>query len=110
MIDWDRVSALRQEIGPEDFDEVIEIFLTEVDEEIDALSQTSPASGLEERLHYLKGSALNLGFRDFSDLCQSGESALSRDPGARVDVAAIQASYHASRAVFLSDLGTRFAR
>ena len=33
MIDWNRVAALREEVGAEDFDEVVELFLQEVDEE-----------------------------------------------------------------------------
>ena len=37
MIDWARVSELRDEVGAEDFDEVVELFLEEVDEAIAAL-------------------------------------------------------------------------
>ena len=33
MIDWARVSELRDEVGPEDFEEVLHLFLEEVDEE-----------------------------------------------------------------------------
>lgn len=109
MIDWDRVAALREEVGPEDFDEVVELFLQEVDEEIDALLPDGPKDGLAEKLHFLKGSALSLGFREFSGLCQSGESALSQDPTAEVDLASLQSSYQSSRSTFLADLPQRFA-
>ena len=37
MIDWTRVSELRDEVGAEDFDEVVELFLEEVDEAIKIL-------------------------------------------------------------------------
>ena len=37
MIDWARVSELRDEVGAEDFDEVVELFLEEVEEAIAAL-------------------------------------------------------------------------
>ena len=37
MIDWASVSELRDEVGAEDFDEVVELFLEEVDEAIIAL-------------------------------------------------------------------------
>lgn len=37
MIDWARVSERRDEVGEEDFDEVVELFLEEVDEAIAAL-------------------------------------------------------------------------
>lgn len=109
MIDWDCVSALRDEVGPEDFDEVVDIFLQEVDEEIETLAQFSGQPGLGEKLHFLKGSAMNLGFREFSGLCQLGETALAEDPAARVDLDAVASSYHAARAVFVGELPTRFA-
>lgn len=109
MIDWDRVAALREEVGPEDFEEVVELFLQEVDEEIDLLSGIIGQEGLAEKLHFLKGSALSLGFSEFSGLCQTGESALSEDPGNEVDIPRLQDSYKSSRQVFLSDLPQRLA-
>ena len=109
MIDWDRVAALKEEVGAEDFDEVIELFLVEVDEEIDALNAVPPGNPLQEKLHFLKGSALSLGFSQFSNLCQSGESALQSDPSAVVDLGAIHESYQASREVFLADLPSKLA-
>lgn len=108
MIDWDRVAALREEVGPEDFDEVVELFLSEVDEEIEKLAQAPAGVQLGEKLHFLKGSALSLGFREFSGLCQSGETGLSADPNTPVDVDALISSYTASREVFVTDLPSRF--
>ena len=109
MIDWDRVAELREEVGAEDFDEVVELFLQEVDEEIENLTTQTAQSDLAEKLHFLKGSALSLGFKEFSGLCQNGEAALSVDPSATVDVQGLHASYQVSRNSFLSDLPTRFA-
>jgi HPt (histidine-containing phosphotransfer) domain-containing protein len=108
MIDWERVAVLREEVGSEDFNEVVELFLNEVDEEIENLSAAIAQTDLAEKLHFLKGSALSLGFREFSGLCQSGESALSQDASAQVDIGALHASYQSSRAVFLSELPDRF--
>ena len=34
MIDWGQVKSLRDEVGHEDFDEVVELFLEEVEEEV----------------------------------------------------------------------------
>ncbi len=73
MISWDRVNELRDEIGEEDFAEVAEMFLEEVEEVIQRLKTSPVPSRFEEDLHFLKGSALNLGFRALSDLCQEGE-------------------------------------
>ena len=38
MIDWSRVSELREEVGEEDFAEVVELFLDEVDGVIGTLA------------------------------------------------------------------------
>ena len=104
MINWARVASLREEVGPEDFDEVVELFLEEVDEEIDGLLSLDNTTTIAEKLHFLKGSALNLGFSDLSNLCQEGESALTLDPTDTVDLSAVKSSYHASRMHFLEQL------
>ena len=104
MINWARVASLREEVGPEDFDEVVELFLEEVDEEIDGLLSLDNTTTIAEKLHFLKGSALNLGFSDLSNLCQEGESALTLDPTDTVDLSAVKSSYHASRTHFLEQL------
>lgn len=109
MIDWNRVAALREEVGPEDFEEVVELFLQEVDEEIETLSGVSPSDGLADKLHFLKGSAMSLGFRAFSEMCQAGEAALAQDPDAAIDLPGIHSNYKTSRAAFLNDLPARFA-
>ncbi len=109
MIDWNRVAELREEVGPEDFEEVVELFLQEVDEEIGKLAQATASGGLSEKLHFLKGSALSFGFTDFSDLCQSGEASLTADPLAQLDLEGLQSSYQTARRKFLDDLPQRFA-
>jgi HPt (histidine-containing phosphotransfer) domain-containing protein len=73
MIDWDRLNELRSEIGDDDFAEVVELFLLEADEVIARISVSSGPATLEADLHFLKGAALNLGFRAFAALCQVGE-------------------------------------
>jgi len=104
MIDWTRVAELRDEIGAEDFDEVIEIFLEEVNDVIDRLRAEGTHSDLEGKLHFLKGSALNLGFRDFSNLCQQGESAAAAGNLAAIDLPATIASFDRSKTEFLSGM------
>ena len=106
MIDWDRVNELRDEIGAEDFAEVVEIFLEEVEEEITKLRSVTDKSTLESPLHFLKGSALNLGFEAFSQLCQAGETAAATGAGDTVDIAQVLKCYDASKANFLSALST----
>ncbi|MFN3210447.1 MAG: Hpt domain-containing protein [Roseovarius sp.] len=104
MIDWTRITLLRQEIGPADFEEVVEIFLEEVETELAALHANATPDTLEARLHFLKGSALNLGFTDFSELCRKGEITAARGAVATVDIAPIVDSYSRSKSEFLRDL------
>lgn len=97
MLNWARVEELREEVGPDAFGEVVELFLEEVTE---ALTRLDPgAASLEADLHFLKGAALNLGFDGFAGLCRGGETAV-RD-GRPVDIASLRASYDQSLAAFL---------
>ncbi|MEP6019340.1 MAG: Hpt domain-containing protein [Paracoccaceae bacterium] len=109
MIDWDRVQQLRDEVGAEDFDEVVELFLEEVDEIVDRLRTSAAPGALESDLHFLKGSALNLGFADFSDLCQVGEHMSANGQARDVDLTSVLNCYDASRAMFLNDMSNRLS-
>lgn len=104
MIDWTRVARLREEIGEDDFDEVVELFLEEVDDAIDALQNSADPDALEARLHFLKGSALNLGFDRFSSHCQHGEKLAARGCPERIDLGGIVESYARAKIVFLDQL------
>ena len=104
MIDWKRILELRDEIGVDDFGEVVELFLDEVEGEIALLRSGCAKDALESRLHFLKGSALNLGFRAFSVLCQNGESAAAAGRPQDVDLPATLVSFDASKAEFLTGL------
>lgn len=104
MINWDRVAELREEVGEEDFEEVVELFLDEVDAEVDNLCNDQDATALASLLHFLKGSALNLGFQEFSDLCSAGERRAGQCDAGDIDVDAIRLCYQASRAEFVSRL------
>ena len=73
MIDWNRVTELREEVGEEDFQDVVDMFLDEVSEELETLTSIQGAQEFEEKLHFLKGAALNLGLSAFADLCKTGE-------------------------------------
>jgi len=103
MIDWHRVIELRDEVGAEDFPEVVELFLEEVDEVIARLKTAANADTVEADLHFLKGSALNLGFSAFGEACSRGERMAADGRGADVDVGGVVACYEAS----LSEFNTR---
>lgn len=106
MIDWMRVTELRTEIGAEDFTEVVDLFLEEVDAGMAELG--SDPDHLEEQLHALKGSALNLGFSDFAALCQAGETRAASGQG-DIDLDALRATYDVSMTAFLEGLAARYA-
>jgi len=109
MIDWQRVTDLRDEIGDEDFQDIVPIFIEEVTEITDKLRTSIKLDELEEDLHALKGSALNLGFSEFSDLCDKGESLAAGGQASSVDITAILAAFDASRTAFLSGLRDGFS-
>lgn len=98
MIDWSRIADLKSEIGDEDFAEVVDMFLEEVEEVIDKLRTAPVKSELENDLHFLKSSALNLGFSEFARLCSEGERAAAAGDG--VTLAPVIDCYLASKADF----------
>ncbi|MEB8388920.1 Hpt domain-containing protein [Rhodobacteraceae bacterium KMM 6894] len=104
MIDWKRVAELRDEIGAEDFGDVVDLFLDEVESEISELRKGCPQDQLESKLHFLKGSALNLGFRVFSDFCQTGETATATGAFDRIDLPKTFNCFDASKAEFIKGL------
>lgn len=109
MIDWTRVSELRDEIGPEDFEEVAELFLLEVEDTLSRLSgAANDPAHMQELLHFLKGSALNLGFRAVSDLCNQGEQDAANGT-LSVDISELKTLYATSRRTFETEFARHFA-
>lgn len=104
MIDWERVAELRDEVGREDFLEVAELFTSEVEGVLARLAGGANVASLENDMHFLKGAALNLGFRDFAALCKEGECRAAAQDFASVDIGAVTASFAASKETFASGL------
>jgi len=102
MIDWTRVRELKDEIGEEDFAEVAEMFIGEVEEVIDRLKTSPEPERYEEDLHFIKSSALNLGFDALSALCETGERKAAAGDSESVELAPVFASYAASKTAFLA--------
>lgn len=100
MIDWKRVETLRAEIGEDDLDEVVALFLEEVEEVLERLPRPASPKQREADLHFLKGSALNLGFADLAAACQRDEASAAR--GEDVDPGPIISLYSASKQAFQS--------
>ena len=104
MIDWNRVIDLQEEIGADDFADVVDLFLDEMETELPKLRQGHGPGDLVAVLHFLKGGALNLGFTDFSNLCLKAEISAAEHRSAGVDVQEILGCYDKSRAAFVNGL------
>ena len=102
MISWDRVRELKDEVGEEDFSEVVALFLEEVDGVMSRLRTSPDPATYEEDLHFLKGSALNLGFRALSALCRDKEISIAAAPQNEMDLEDIFTTYEMSKAEFLT--------
>jgi len=95
MINWNKADELREDIRVDDFGEIVEVFLQEVEEELAALID-KPVAELPASMHFLKGSALNLGFEDFAEKCRQGEQAANQ-----IEISALLSCYNASKKQFL---------
>lgn len=107
MIDWARVAQLRKDIGEDDFDEVIDIFVDEVEGIIDRLREATSRDQLAAELHCLKGSAANLGFSAFAQICAAGEARMRGADGGDLDLGQVLQSYQASKASFLDGIASQ---
>lgn len=102
MIDWNRAAELRDEVGAEDFSEVVDLFLDECDGAIQQLALAQGACDIESQLHFLKGSALNIGFSDCAALCQTSEAAAAIGQTDDIDLDEITRAYWGARKIFLA--------
>lgn len=79
MIDWERVQALRSDIGDDGFNEVIELFLEEMGGRISEIQ----VNGFNEKaadIHFLKGCAANIGFSSLVGICLNAEEGADISP------------------------------
>jgi HPt (histidine-containing phosphotransfer) domain-containing protein len=106
MIDWGQVKSLRNDVGHDEFDEIIELFLDEVEEVVTKLREAPNLKELENDLHSLKGSALNLGFTTFSQFCLQGERLSAAGKAEEVDLTQIITCFNESKSVFLTEVST----
>ena len=97
MINQARLDELKSEVGEDDFREVVQIFCEEVEEVLSDL-ETMEELDFASKLHFLKGSALNLGLDQVSAICQQAEAQVKADPAFVPDIGAIRDCYDASKA------------
>lgn len=112
MIDWTRIEALEEEVGADALPEIVAIFLEETDAAVDGLrsiatgaARADPPAGMAARMHFVAGSAGQLGLTRLCALAAGAERAAAG--GAAVDPAPIVEAYDAGRGELLSGLTAR---
>lgn len=106
MIDWKRVEELKEEIGADGFVEVADMFLDEAEGAVRALISGLPDHEVEGQLHFLKGSALNLGLSELAAICQEGERKAAAGHAALIDMMQVATIWRASRAGLLGGISS----
>ncbi len=109
MIDWDRIAELQSEIGDAGFVEVVELFLDDLNEAVAALKTTSDPVSYAETLHFLKGSAQNLGLSGVGTLCEREERSLRENERRAPDIGPILAALDVAQRE-LRGVGTKIGR
>jgi HPt (histidine-containing phosphotransfer) domain-containing protein len=108
MIDWSRVRELKDEVGEEDFDEVVELFVEEVKGVLEPMRRgENDATALESDLHFLKGCALNMGFSEFCELCHKGERQAASGEGSAVSIPQLSAAFETAMTRFEAERSVR---
>jgi histidine phosphotransfer protein HptB len=102
MIKWARVRELKDEVGEDSYFELQAIFLAEVEEALTRLTPARSAGELEADLHFLKGSALNIGLARLAELCHYGEQAAKTGTLVPEALSTIIETYATSRAELLA--------
>lgn len=93
MIDWDRIAELQAEVGEDGLAEVLDLFFEEFEEALQA-----HGSSASETLHFLKGSASNIGMRKVAQLCLESEAAIKAGQTEVADLSGIAEAFSQSRA------------
>lgn len=103
MVDWARVQELQNDLGVEDFDEITALFMEEVEDRLLQLTGGNTRD-LADDLHFLKGSAANLGFETLRSTCERLETD-AEDTG----LSGLWDAYNTSKQAFLAGLKQRRA-
>jgi len=104
LIDWTKVRELCEDVGRDGLDEVIDLFLEEVET---ALQTIGMAEDLEAALHFVKGCSLNIGFHHFTQLAAAGEALAARGCPDQVDLTGLDHAYRQSKDLFLAEFQSR---
>ena len=109
MIDWTRVLTLHDEVGADEFRPLVELFLDEIEGVMMSIDAADPPR-FEEKLHFLKGSAWNMGLRALGALCELWETLVIRGGGDSLDVGQLFDCYGQSKQLLMRDMDRLLAR
>ena len=102
MVDWHRLRELCNEIGYDDFLEVVTLFLLEAEEVVLRIGSEVSRAIIADELHFLRGAALNLGFVDLAAHCADAERLAAAD--LPVDVTAVTDHFATVRTYFMQEI------
>lgn len=69
IIDESVIAELREAVGPEVVQELVETFNQDAPQQVQAIEAASTSDALMRSAHRLKGGSLSLGLRELADLC-----------------------------------------
>lgn len=101
MIDQQRLQELADDFGAEELAELIESFLEEAAETVQALEATVSDVHIEvrcEHFHFLKGCALNVGAMELAKVCESYEH--SKEGFSTAQYMSVKADFEAVKSYF----------
>ncbi len=100
LVDRARLEELVADIGEEALPEIVEMFVAEVEESLAALrrEERQEAGRIAAEAHFIKGSALNLGFAALAEVCGKIERLAATAPETPVVTARIVTLFERSRA------------
>ncbi|MFY0595081.1 MAG: Hpt domain-containing protein [Cognatishimia sp.] len=102
MLDWTHIDQLKKDVGSNEFAEIVDLFFVEVEGLFKRLNREGAVAN---DLHFLKGSAANLGFAEFSKSCQIAQHQLVA--GQQADLQQIVAVFEQSKHAFIAGLAQR---
>ncbi|MEM1387828.1 MAG: Hpt domain-containing protein [Pseudomonadota bacterium] len=106
MIDWDRADELLREIGEEDFAEVADVFIDELNDVLGSLTADQDHAEIQQSMHFIKGCALNIGFERLAELASQAERcAANEQETGYVDLNALRDVFQRSKTAFASRFG-----
>jgi HPt (histidine-containing phosphotransfer) domain-containing protein len=109
VIDWEQVATLQTAVGRDDFSTIMRVFFKEVEEANAQLTMGVTTDQFRDILHFVKGSALSVGFVELSEQCAQAERNFAGSHQITSIGKEIITSYEKSKEHFLSNTQTCIA-